>query len=331
MFGFRRECSPAFAPIPSVFTKKRQIQYILMRPRNSVCCYALSKQKRKGGSLTPRCRFLETAPNRSPDTRVITKMPHGNGSSRMNGTELCMPALGHLSEKNPDQPPAKIALQGHYSLPYWYDPQGKPRSFACRTISVSPFQMKLAVAVGGKIGDRITSCFPELGHMNGSITDAFAGGFVFEPNLTDLERERVANKLIWLEKKRRDPAVRDARRHERFIPANPHSMLTLADGSTRSCFVIDMSVTGVAVSSEVQPPIGTALAVGACVGRVVRLLPEGFAVQFAEIHRRHDLNRLLLRGDLAPASRNGSGGSPDPSTAPEQRLTRENLRTNSLA
>lgn len=245
-------------------------------------------------------------------------MHGGNSSRRMNGTEVRMPTLAEVSEKIPDQLPTKIALQGHYSLPYWYDPQGKPRTFACRTISVSPFQMTLAVAVGGKVGDRITSCFPELCNMDGSITDAFAGGLVFEPDLTNIERERVANKLIWLEKKRRDPAVRDARRHERFIPVNPHSILTLAEGSTRSCFVIDMSVTGVAVSAAVQPPIGAALAVGACVGRVVRLLPEGFAIQFAGTQRRHDLNRLLLRGDLAPANRGGSGGPSDPNagTAP---------------
>jgi hypothetical protein len=233
-------------------------------------------------------------------------MHGGNGSRQMNGTEVCMPAPADVCEKIPDQPPTKIALQGHYNLPYWYDPQGKPRAFACRTITVSPFQMTLAVAVAGKVGNRIISSFPDLGNMGGSITDTFAGGFVFEPDLTNIERERIASKLVWLEKKQRDPAVRDARRHERFIPANPHSTLTLADGSTRSCFVIDMSVTGVAVSAAVQLPVGTALAVGACVGRVVRLLPEGFAIQFAEIQRRPDLNRLLLRGDPAPASRAAS-------------------------
>jgi hypothetical protein len=206
------------------------------------------------------------------------------------------------SERLLDRPPSKIALQGHYSLAYWFDPQGKPRTFACRTVSVSPFQMTLAVAVVGKVGDRITACFADLSNkMDGSIKDTFAGGFMFEPNLTDPEREQLAGKLAWLEKKSRDPAIRDARKHERFVPENPHSTLTFADGSIRSCFVIDMSVTGVAVSAEVQPPIGTVLAVGACVGRVVRLLPEGFAIQFTSILSRQDLNRLLLRSD--PASR----------------------------
>ena len=161
--------------------------------------------------------------------------------------------------------------------------------------------MTLAVTVAGKVGDLIKSSFPDLGKLDGRISDTFAGGFVFEPNLTRLERERVANKLIWLERKKRDPSVRDARKHERFVPASPHSTLTFADGSIRSCFVIDMSVTGAAVSSEVQPPIGTALAVGSCVGRVVRFLPEGFAIQFVETLRPHDLDRLIIRGD--PTSR----------------------------
>jgi hypothetical protein len=204
------------------------------------------------------------------------------------------------SEEMPDSPPTRpilIALQGHYNLPNWYDPQGRPRTFACRTIRVSPFQMSLAVPVGGKVGDRITSCFPDLGEMNGSISDTFAGGFVFEPNLSDVERGKVANKLTWLEHKKQNPGAPDARRHERFVPAIPHSTITFADGSTQTCFMIDMSVAGVAVSAAVQPSIGTALAVGACVGRVVRLLPEGFAIQFAQIQRRHDLNRLLVRTD----------------------------------
>jgi hypothetical protein len=37
------------------------------------------------------------------------------------------------------------------------------------------------------------------------------------------------------------------------------------------------------------------LAVGACVGRVVRLLPHGFAVKFVEQQSRGELERLVLR------------------------------------
>jgi hypothetical protein len=64
-----------------------------------------------------------------------------------------------------------------------------------------------------------------------------------------------------------------------------------------------MSISGAAVSSELQPQIGTPLAVGACIGRVVRRLPNGFAVKFVEPQDRLDLARLIARA--APPSSAG--------------------------
>jgi hypothetical protein len=60
--------------------------------------------------------------------------------------------------------------------------------------------------------------------------------------------------------------------------------------------VIDMSVTGAAVSSEFQPALGTPLAVGRTVGRVVRHFAEGFAVQFVEQQDIEQLERMVIRG-----------------------------------
>jgi hypothetical protein len=113
-------------------------------------------------------------------------------------------------------------------------------------------------------------------------------------------REDLANKLTWLEKKQKEPSLPDLRKDARIIPASPHSTLTMADGTTHGCFVIDMSVSGAAVSSPLQPQLGTPLAVGACIGRVVRLLPTGFAVKFVEPKNRHDLARLIARAAPRP-------------------------------
>ena len=71
--------------------------------------------------------------------------------------------------------------------------------------------------------------------------------------------------------------------------------MTLADGSVYACFIIDVSMSGIAVSSEIQPPIATPLAVGACVGRVIRHLPNGFAVKFVKKQERDELNALLAK------------------------------------
>lgn len=192
-----------------------------------------------------------------------------------------------------------IIVGGNYAFPNRYDPQGKPRTFACRTTRVSPFRMMVQVPVMGRIGDRLTSYFPDFGKFDGCITDTKSGAFLLELEMTGSMREKFANKLTWLEKKQKDPAIVDIRKDARIIPASPHSTLTLADGSTHGCFIIDMSISGAAVSAQLQPPIGIPLAIGACIGRVVRLLPDGFAVKFVEIQNRLDLNRLLVRAPRA--------------------------------
>ena len=79
------------------------------------------------------------------------------------------------------------------------------------------------------------------------------------------------------------------------MPPNPHSTLTLADGTVHPCLIIDASASGVAVSAPVQPPIGMPLAVGACIGRVVRLLPNGIAIKFVELQNSRALERLSVK------------------------------------
>jgi hypothetical protein len=188
-----------------------------------------------------------------------------------------------------------IAVGGNYTLANWYDRQGKPRTFACRTTRVSPFRMMVDVPVVGKVGDPITSYFSDFGKLEGFISETMSRGFLLELEMTRSMREKLANKLAWLEKKLKDPSIPDVRKDARIIPATPHSTLIMADGTTHGCFVIDMSSTGIAVSAQVQPPIGMPLAIGTCIGRVVRLLPDGFAVKFVERQNRNDLNRLIAR------------------------------------
>jgi hypothetical protein len=209
-----------------------------------------------------------------------------------------------------------IVVGGNYTLPNWYDPQGKLRTFACRTSRVSPFRMMVDVPVVGKVGDRLTSYFRDFGKFDGLISDTKTGSFLLELEMTRRMRENLASKLTWLEKKQKEPTIPDLRKDARIIPASPHSTLTLADGAIHECFVIDMSVSGVAVSAQVQPEIGMPLAVGACIGRVVRLLPDGFAVKFVEQQNRHDLGRLIARAAPPSTSPPTPSATPPPAPAP---------------
>jgi hypothetical protein len=188
-----------------------------------------------------------------------------------------------------------LRLGGRYSLANRMDAKGNRREFACRTSRVSPFQMMIAVPVVGQIGERVISYFGEFGQLDGWVTDTVAGGFLLDLAVSQAKRATLADKLNWLDRQQRNPDVRDARAQSRIVPHNPHSTLVFADGTTSGCFVIDMSVSGAAVSADRQPELGTPLAVGAAVGRVVRHFREGFAVKFVNAQDENRLEDLIIR------------------------------------
>jgi hypothetical protein len=120
---------------------------------------------------------------------------------------------------------------------------------------------------------------------------------------TNEERQRIAAKIRWL-RKHTAAAAPDQRQHQRMLPRTPRSSLLLGDGTRIDCFIIDMSSSGAAVSADFEPAIGQPLAVGRAVGRVVRYLELGFAVQFVVEQNIDDLDSVLRRieDDGAPSS-----------------------------
>lgn len=140
-------------------------------------------------------------------------------------------------EKSLKQLAVNVAVAGSYTLPNWYDPRRKLRTFACRTSRVSPFRMMVDVPVVGKVGDRLTSYFRDFGKFDASISEIMTGSFLLELEMATPMREQFSSKLTWLEKKQKEPSIPDLRKEARIIPASVHSILTLADGTTHGCFV----------------------------------------------------------------------------------------------
>lgn len=185
------------------------------------------------------------------------------------------------------------ALSGRYALPdRRAAPQEKLPVYACRLCSIST---RMLVAVGpvvGREGETVSSHFDEFGLLHGRITRRLASGFVTNIMLSDADRDKLGARIEW-HKKHVNAQVLDKRVHKRFLPRDPRSVLTLADGSTVSCFVIDMSQSGAAISAHFWPDIGTPMALGRLVGRVVRYLEVGFALKFIETQDPDRLEQLL--------------------------------------
>jgi len=206
-----------------------------------------------------------------------------------------------------NQRAVNVMVDGHYSLANWYDHHGNRREFACRTTRVSPFRMLVSVPVVGKVGERVVSYFGDFGKLDGWIADTVAGGFLIDLETDREQPEKLARKLTWLEKKQKDPSVIEARNNGRIIPKTLHSTVIFADGTYRDCFIIDMSASGAAVSADVRPDLGMPLAIGSCVGRVVRHFREGFAIKFVDAQNEAQLERLVARPSAPAAERAAAG------------------------
>ena len=188
-------------------------------------------------------------------------------------------------------------MPGQYYLEKWRTSEnGQVSSFACRIQRISPQMLTLSAPVGGGVGDWVTTHFNEFGVLRGRITRALGFGFVIALKMRDADRARLASRVRWFERQR-NFEVTDQRRHRRIVPRNPQSTIILADGSAIPCFVIDMSVAGAAVSANINPRIGTPMALGSIVGKVVRILDLGFAIEFIAPIDIDSLECRLIRAE----------------------------------
>ncbi len=188
------------------------------------------------------------------------------------------------------------SIPGRYSLSDGRNSRGRGRVFACHAIFVSPYAIALAAPVTGKVGERVTAYIDHLGKLEGPIGQLLKQGFVVNVAASEEERGRLAAKIAWLERYKNHDTP-DRRADERTVPTNPYSKMILPDGRVASCFVLDLSVSGAAISADTVPEIGTVLAIGSVVGRIVRHFDSGFAVQFVERQNRDTVEAMLILRD----------------------------------
>jgi hypothetical protein len=186
------------------------------------------------------------------------------------------------------------SVPGRYSLDR-RNARGERREYPCRAINISPGAIALAAPVVGTPGERVLAHIDHFGKLQGTVGRILDRGFVMNIIASDDERASLSAKIAWYEL-HKNHDVSDQRGHDRFIPKNPHSSLVLSDGTVLGCFVLDISVSGAAVAAEVAPEIGTVMAVGKIVGRVVRFFAGGFAVQFIAPQNKDHVEMLVTKG-----------------------------------
>jgi c-di-GMP-binding flagellar brake protein YcgR len=166
----------------------------------------------------------------------------------------------------------KVHLLGRYMLP-------DRREYPCQIINMSPGGLALLAPGIGNVGDRVIAYLDHIGRVEGKITRIIDNGFAMTVGATARKRDKLAAQLTWLAN--RDILnLPEDRRHDRIVPRNPISVLTMEDGRKMSCRIIDMSQSGAAIAAEMRPPLNSLVLLGEVQARVVRNLEEGFALEF---------------------------------------------------
>lgn len=180
-----------------------------------------------------------------------------------------------------------INLLGRYML-------ADRQEYPCQITDISPGGVALVAPVRGAEGERVVCYFDHVGRIEGVISRQLGSGFALRVTVPLIKREKLAEQLTWLAN-RHDLGMPEDRRHERIVPKNPRSTLLLADGTSYPVRLVDISISGAAMLSDVKVLVGTAVTVGKTPARVVRVSASGLAVEFVRLipaeqfNERYDL------------------------------------------
>lgn len=128
-------------------------------------------------------------------------------------------------------------------------------------------------------GQSLVAYVEQLGRIEAVSTAAAEKSFRVAFSATGARRERLISRLHWLAEKR-SAQVQEERRFIRRELPDAGSKVTMLDGRTYPCEVLDISLTGAGVAIDVMPTLGLTLFLGKMRGRVVRYIERGIAIEF---------------------------------------------------
>jgi hypothetical protein len=148
----------------------------------------------------------------------------------------------------------------------------------CVVLDLSPGGAAVECEMIPPQGTQVVLYVDGFGRFEGTVARHDGQGFGIGFVCTPAKRERIAEQLtLFLNKAMGDDSL--LRRHER---SNQKGFVkfTRADGQIVNCEVMDISVGGVSLKSEVRPPLGEFVLIANLAGRVVRHHEDGIGIEF---------------------------------------------------
>jgi hypothetical protein len=153
------------------------------------------------------------------------------------------------------------------------------KEFDCESIDASPGGIAFSSEADVQTGERIVAYLNQIGRLEGRVARCFPGGFAIQMNLPPVKRDKFADQLTWLAN-RQELGLPEDRRHLRVAPRDRYTAVKLPNGREFSASLIDISMSGAALSLDFQPQIGSRVVVGSTPAQVVRHIDCGIAVEF---------------------------------------------------
>ena len=160
---------------------------------------------------------------------------------------------------------------------------GEEREAACTITDMSPGGAQVACEIFPEAQTSVILYIDGFGRFEGVVarlprTESSDNTFGVRFNCTAMKRERVAEQLtLYLNSGTIDETM--MRRHER-APTRGMTRFTRANGDVVNCEVLDLSLSGVSLVTEVRPQIGELVLIGQMAGRVARIHERGIAIEF---------------------------------------------------
>ncbi len=152
------------------------------------------------------------------------------------------------------------------------------RECQCKVIDLSPGGASLECDMAPEMGTPVVLYLDGFGRLEGTITRGIPGDLGLRFSCTVMKRERIAEQLIlFMNRDLIDEAElrRSSRARQKGI-----ARFTRSDGQLVSCEVLDLSVNGVSLKTDVRPPIGEFVLIGQMAGRIARHHDEGIGIEF---------------------------------------------------
>ena len=172
----------------------------------------------------------------------------------------------------------RVDLSGRLFTP------GDGQEARCTILNLSPGGAAVSCDLVPDRGIPVVLYVDGFGRFEGTVARREDNSFGVSFVCTPAKRERTAEQLtLFLNKSLVDESV--LRRHERTHQKG-FAKFTRADGQVVNCEVMDISVGGVSLKSDIRPPLGEFVLIAGMAGRIARHHEHGIGIEFVGLDKQ---------------------------------------------